>query len=93
MIQYRTILNGLTPEHLGGFFVGWPVRASADTHLAALHVSYRVIIAVDTATLATTSDIEPTVVGFINANGDGVATAFIPWLEVLPIKDVASAAN
>ena len=73
--------------------MGWRVRPSADKHLAALHVSYRVIIAVDTATPATTSDIEPTVVGFINAIGDGVATAFIPWLEVLLITDAASAAN
>jgi ribosomal protein S18 acetylase RimI-like enzyme len=43
-----------------------------------------VIIAVDTAAPATTSEGEPTVVGFINAISDGLATAFLPWLEVLP---------
>ena len=50
MIEYRNTPDGLTPKHLDGFFVGWPVRPSADKHLAALRGSQRVIIAVDTAT-------------------------------------------
>jgi hypothetical protein len=36
------------------------------------------------SSLAGRSEGEPTVVGFINAISDGLATAFLPWLEVLP---------
>jgi len=74
MIEYRPTVDGLVPDDLHGFFVGWPVKPSHRRHLAALRGSYRVIVAVDAAT----------VVGFVNTISDGVATAFIPWLEVLP---------
>lgn len=74
MIDFRYDVAGLRPDQLRGFFVGWPVRPSPEQHLAALRGSYRVVLAVD----------DGTVVGFVNAISDGVAAAFIPWLEVLP---------
>ncbi len=74
MIEYRATVDDLVPDDLRGFFVGWPVKPSPSRHLAALRGSYRVIVAVDAST----------VVGFVNAISDGVATSFIPWLEVLP---------
>jgi GNAT superfamily N-acetyltransferase len=75
VIEFRYGVDGLRPEQLRGFFVGWPVRPSPDQHLAALRGSYRVVLAVHE---------RGEVVGFVNAISDGVATAFIPWLEVLP---------
>jgi GNAT superfamily N-acetyltransferase len=41
-----------------------------------LRGSYRSVVAID--------DAHGPVVGFVNMLGDGVLTAFIPWLEVLP---------
>jgi len=77
MISYGTNLSGLTEEHLnGGFFVGWPSPPTQAQHLAVLRGSYRAVIARETAS--------GQVVGFVNMISDGVLTAFIPWLEVLP---------
>jgi GNAT superfamily N-acetyltransferase len=56
------------------FFEGWPARPDDDRFAAALRGSYAVEVAVD----------EGRVIGFVNAISDGVATAFIPWLEVRP---------
>lgn len=75
MIDFRYDLDELRPEQLRGFFVGWPVRPSPEQHLAALRGSYRVVMAIND---------HGKVVGFVNAISDGVAAAFIPWLEVLP---------
>jgi len=60
----------------GGFFVDWPNPPSAYTHLRILQGSYLVWLAVD--------DEANKVVGFINAVSDGVLSAYIPLLEVLP---------
>ncbi|HLO36314.1 MAG TPA: GNAT family N-acetyltransferase [Candidatus Deferrimicrobium sp.] len=60
----------------GGFFEGWPHPPNAERHLAHLRGADAVILAVDPGTGA--------VVGFVSAIGDGVLTAFIPLLEVLP---------
>ena len=73
-ITYTDDLSALTPERLSGFFVGWPAAPSPEQHLAVLRGSYRAVIAVDGARVA----------GFITMISDGVLTAFIPWLEVLP---------
>ena len=75
-IEFRTSTAGLRWEQLDGFFVGWPVRPSAATLLSHLEQSYRRVVAVDT-----TSD---RVVGFATAISDGLLTAFIPLVEVLP---------
>ena len=77
MIRYTDSLDGIEAGQLaGGFFVGWPNPPSAETHLRALRGSAYVWMAIDEATGA--------VVGFINAVSDGVLTAYIPLLEVLP---------
>lgn len=74
-INYMFDMSQLVPRDLsGGFFVGWPSPPSPEKHLKVLRGSYRALTAVQ----------EGRVVGFITAISDGVATAFIPWLEVLP---------
>ena len=76
MIDYTDMVDGLSPDQLGGFFVGWPNPPSAKTHLRLLKNSDAIVLAVDTATTQ--------VVGFITAHTDQVLTAYIPLLEVLP---------
>lgn len=68
-------LEGLTPDDLQGFFVGWPNPPSPETFHRLLAGSYRISLAVDE---------RGRVVGFAQAISDGVLTAFIPLLEVLP---------
>ena len=75
-VEYTTSLHGVAPEHLHGFFEGWPIPPSPERHLEILHGSYRVALARETG--------REEVVGFANAISDGVLTAFIPLLEVLP---------
>lgn len=79
MIYYSDDLSGVRVDMLDGFFVGWPRRPSAGQHLAVLRGSYRSVVAIDDADGAPAR-----VVGFVNMISDGVLTAFIPWLEVLP---------
>ena len=74
MVEYSTDISWVRVSALTGFFVGWPNPPSPERHLAALVGSYRVVLA----------HREMRVVGFANAISDGVSTAFVPWLEVLP---------
>ncbi|NUT40208.1 MAG: GNAT family N-acetyltransferase [Thermoactinospora sp.] len=74
MIDYTDDPSTLDPAMLEGFFVGWPAAPSPEQHLAVLCGSFRSIVALDGGK----------VVGFVNMISDGVLTAFIPWLEVLP---------
>lgn len=60
----------------GGFFVGWPNPPSLSTHYQLLESSYRIVLAID--------DKINQVVGFIHAISDGVLSAYILILEVLP---------
>lgn len=76
MIRYQDTLEGITTDQLQGFFVGWPMPPSSATHLRLLQGSQHFILARN-ATLGT-------VVGFITAVSDGVLSAYIPHLEVLP---------
>lgn len=76
MIVYTNSLEGTNAPQLQGFFVGWPNPPSAETHLRMLSGSDDVVLAVD--------DESGTVVGYVTAISDGVLTAFIPALEVLP---------
>ncbi|NTX99491.1 GNAT family N-acetyltransferase [Deinococcus sp. JMULE3] len=69
-----TSLDGMTPEQLHGFFVDWPNPPTPDTFLRLLRGSYRVVLAVH----------DGQVIGFVQAISDGVLTAYIPLLEVLP---------
>ncbi len=76
MIHYVDDLSHVREDMLRGFFVGWPQRPSPRQHLAVLRGSYRSVVAID--------DGAERVVGFVNMLSDGVLTAFVPWLEVLP---------
>jgi ribosomal protein S18 acetylase RimI-like enzyme len=76
MIGYVDTMATITPEQLHGFFVGWPNPPSPETHLKLLAGSDDIVLAVDQAS--------GNVVGFVTAITDGVLSAFIPHLEVLP---------
>ncbi|MBM7704338.1 GNAT family N-acetyltransferase [Metabacillus iocasae] len=73
---YTYSLNGISTDRLRGFFVGWPNPPSPETHLKLLQNSSKVVLAIDEDTNQ--------VVGFITAISDGVLSAYIPFLEVLP---------
>ena len=75
-LRFQSDLNNTGPEHLQGFFEGWPDPPSADTLHRTLTASYRVSLAVDAQS--------GEVAGFIQAISDGILTAFIPLLEVRP---------
>jgi len=75
-IVYKTSASDVLPKHLSGFFVGWLHPPSAATHLELLRRSDEVVLAVESETAQ--------VVGFVTAITDGVLSAFIPLLEVLP---------
>jgi len=76
MIRYTDSTNGVGPENLAGFFVGWPNPPSPETHMKILDASGAVALALDDET--------GSVVGFITAVTDGILSAYIPLLEVLP---------
>ncbi len=76
MIVYRESTDGVTPDHLTGFFVGWPNPPNPETHLRILDHSDAVVLAVNDETSQ--------VVEYITAITDHVLTAYIPQLEVLP---------
>lgn len=73
---YKNSLDGITSDMLQGFFVDWPNPPAPDTHLRLLKQSSKVILAVD--------ETANRVVGFITAISDGILSAYIPLLEVLP---------
>jgi len=76
-IEYREDVATITADQLhDGFFEEWPSPPSPELHLAHLRGAEVAIVAIDTAT--------GHVVGFVSAIGDGVLTAFIPLIEVLP---------
>ncbi|MEA0562739.1 GNAT family N-acetyltransferase [Lysinibacillus irui] len=75
-MQYKYNLDDISSDMLRGFFVDWPNPPSPQTHLKLLENSSNVVIAVD--------EQSKQVVGFITAISDGVLSAYIPFLEVLP---------
>lgn len=76
MIRYQLTLDGIEPSDLTGFFHGWPDVPTPDAHLRLLQRSAHVVLAID--------DERHRVVGFVNALSDGVLSAYIPLLEVVP---------
>ena len=76
MIHYVDSLEGIQASHLQGFFVDWPNPPSPEMHRHLLARSTHIVLAVD--------DARDRVAGFITALTDGVLTAYIPFLEVLP---------
>lgn len=75
-MQYKNNLDDISSDMLRGFFVDWPNPPSPQTHLKLLENSSKVVIAVD--------EQSKQVIGFISAISDGVLSAYIPFLEVLP---------
>ena len=76
-VHYTESLTGIEPEQLaGGFFEEWPNPPSPETHLRILQGSSHVVLAIDERTAD--------VAGFVTAISDGVLSAYIPLLEVLP---------
>lgn len=76
MIIYQDNLNNLKPEMLNDFFDGWKKFPSKEKHFKSLQNSEFKILAID--------DVTNKVIGFINAISDGVLSAYIPLLEVIP---------
>lgn len=77
MVRYTDSIEGITRYCLrGGFFEGWPNAPLPETHLSILKNSDHIVLAI--------SDETNQVVGFITAISDGVLSAYIPLLEVLP---------
>jgi ribosomal protein S18 acetylase RimI-like enzyme len=76
LISYVDNLDGISPGQLRGFFLGWPNPPSPETHLEILKRSSALVLAVDGES--------GRVVGFVNAISDGILSAYIPLLEVLP---------
>ena len=76
MIEYIYSSEGITPNQLQGFFVGWPNPPTPETHLQLLQKSDVIILALDTSS--------GKVIGFITAITDHTLAAYIPLLEVLP---------
>ena len=76
MIEYTDSTDGVTPEMLRGFFIGWTRPHDAETHLTILRNSNVTMLAVDPEA--------GRVVGFVVAMTDHVQQAFIYILEVLP---------
>jgi ribosomal protein S18 acetylase RimI-like enzyme len=76
MITYVSTADNIDEDMLHGFFVGWPDPPSPQTHLELLKRTQVRVLALDT-------DIHR-VVGFITAITDGILSAYIPLLEVLP---------
>lgn len=74
MIDYVISAEGIAPDDLDGFFVGWPRRPSSQQHLELLRGSSYVVLAREGRR----------VVGFVTAISDGVLSAYVPLLEVLP---------
>lgn len=76
MMIYTNSLDNISSDMLQGFFVDWPNTPSLKTHLQLLKNSNKVMLALDKE--------KNKVVGFITAISDGVLSAYIPLLEVLP---------
>jgi ribosomal protein S18 acetylase RimI-like enzyme len=76
-IRYTTDLESIDPERFEGFFEGWPTRPGPDVLQRALAAAYRRVLALDDGD-------DGRVIGFVLATGDGVLSAAIPLLEILP---------
>lgn len=76
-VQFTTSIKEISPKMLkGGFFVGWPHPPSPEKHYQILENSYKIVLAIDRSSNQ--------VIGFINSISDGVLSAYIPLIEVLP---------
>ena len=78
MLEYTDELARITAAHLQGFFVGWPNPPSPHTHLALLQRSTHAVLAREGQ--------DGPVVGYVTAITDGILSAYVPLLEVLPSR-------
>lgn len=76
MISFQDNCKDITSDMLKGFFVGWKECPDSNKLFSILNNSDYRFVAID--------DGSRRVVGFINAISDGVLSAYIPLLEVLP---------
>ena len=76
MVEYTDELTGITAAHLQGFFAGWPNPPSPHTHLALLRRSTYAVVAREGP--------DGPIVGYVTAITDGILSAYVPLLEVLP---------
>jgi ribosomal protein S18 acetylase RimI-like enzyme len=76
VIEYRKYTGVLDHLELSGFFVGWPHPPDEQKHREILKRSYLSLVAVDLD--------QARIVGFISVISDGILSAYIPLLEVLP---------
>lgn len=76
MIRYVETLEGTDARRLQGFFEGWPNPPTPATHRRLLASSDAFVLAID--------EESGDVVGFVTAVTDGILSAYIPFLEVLP---------
>ena len=74
MIAYQSNLISINAAQLEVFFVGWPTPPSPTTHLRILEGSAYIVLALE----------GDRVIGFVSAISDGVLSAYISLLEVLP---------
>lgn len=75
-MRYQLSIEGISPDMLQGFFVNWPNPPTLEKHLKVMENSSKVVVAIDES--------KNKVVGFITAISDGILSAYIPLLEVLP---------
>ena len=76
MVCYIDSVESVAVDNLHGFFLGWPNPPSSETHRRLLAGSDHIVLARD--------EESGNVVGYITAITDGVLSAYIPHLEVLP---------
>ena len=76
MIEYTDSVAKITGNMLESFFYRWKMPRNPDEHLKILKDSSHIVLAIDANT--------DRVVGFITSLTDGLQSAFIPLLEVLP---------
>lgn len=75
MIEYRIYNSKCSELSISdGFFEHWITHPSKDKHREILINSYKAIVAID----------NNTIIGFINIISDGILSAYIPLLEVIP---------
>ena len=75
-IVYLNSVADIAASELEGFFVGWQSPPSSTTLRTILEKSTHIVVAYDAD--------RKKVIGFVNCISDGILSAYIPLLEVLP---------
>ncbi len=74
MIEYKVYKKELNLDIADGFFENWPQFPDKKMHEKILSSSYKAVVAID----------QNKIIGFVTIISDGVLSAYIPLLEVLP---------